>query len=298
MKPDVQERKNRKQNTTKPKKRWGKFLTATACVTALALPAWADINLVFGTYAADKPSTTVMKFKPFLSLLSQEMTAALGEQVNIKMKISKEYGESITHLVDGKVDFTRFGPASYIIAQQKNSGIEIVAVESNKGKKIFKGVIAVHKDSDIQTLSELSGLSFAFGDKMSTIGRYLSQSHLINAGITSKQLSGYEYLGRHDRVGSAVGEGRYAAGALKESTFQKLVKSGVPIRKLFEFDNVTKPWIASSEMDPTVLAAMRKVMLNLADTKALANIAKNGFLAGDDSDYDFIRKAMKHSSSF
>lgn len=278
--------------------RWVQILVATALATVMAVPAMADINLVFGTYAADKPSTTVRKYKPFLKYLSQEMTKILGEPVNIKMKIAKEYEASISHLANGEVDFARFGPASYITVKEHNADIEIVAMESRKGEKRFKGIIAVHNDCDVVSLSGLENKSFAFGDELSTIGRYLSQSHLIDAGVTSKELSGYEYLGRHDRVGSAVGEGRFTAGALKESTFNKLVKSGVPIKVLFEFENVTKPWLAASEMDPVVLAAMRQVMLETTDAEVLGSIAKDGFLEGFDADYDFIRKAMKHSSTF
>lgn len=278
--------------------RWARAFAAAALTTVLAFPAMADINLVFGTYAADKPSTTVKKYRPFLKYLSEEMTKVLGEPVKIRMKIAKEYETSITHLADGDVDFARFGPASYITVHERNAGIEIVAMESRKGKKRFNGIIAVHTDSDIRSLSDLAQQSFAFGDELSTIGRYLSQSHLIDAGVTSKELSGYEYLGRHDRVGTAVGEGRFTAGALKESTFRKLAQSGVPIKVLFEFENVTKPWLAASEMDPDVLSAMRQVMLGTKDAAVLGRIAKDGFLEGFDADYDFIRKAMKHSSTF
>ncbi len=264
----------------------------------IAAPARAEIALTFGTYAADKPTTTVKKYKPFLEYLANEMTHILEEQVTIKMKIAKDYETGIEQLITGEVDFARFGPASYVTAYQSDSGIEIVAMESKKGKKRFNGVIAVHAGSDIESLSELSQRSFAFGSELSTIGRYLAQSHLIDAGVTSQELSRYDYLGRHDRVGRAVGSGKYTAGALKEGTFKKLVASGVPIRALFEFENVTKPWIAASGMNPEVLAAMRQVMLETTDQAALKSISKDGFLEGSDADYDFIRDAMQRSSRF
>lgn len=273
-------------------------LRAAFFAVALAVPAQADVNLVFGTYAADKPTVTFRKFKPFLDYLATEMTTILGEQVNIKMKIAKEYEAGIDDLATGRVDFARFGPASYITAFERDQGINIVAMELKGGSKRFNGIIAVHADSEMQSLSELARHSFAFGDPLSTIGRYLAQSHLIDAGITSQELSGYDYLGRHDIVGAAVGEGRFAAGALKESTYKKLVKRGVPIRSLFEFENVTKPWLAASGLDPRVLAAMRQVMLNATDPQVLESIAKDGFAEGSDADYDFVRQAMQRSDMF
>ncbi|MEE9388250.1 MAG: PhnD/SsuA/transferrin family substrate-binding protein [Paracoccaceae bacterium] len=274
------------------------FLTALALTMFFAMPAMAEINLTFGAYAADKPTETVKKYKPFLNYLSQEMSLILGEQVNIRMKIAKEYETGIDHLANGDVDFARFGPASYVTVHERNSGIQIVAMETKKGKKRFKGIIAVHSDSTLQSLSELAQHNFAFGDQLSTIGRYLAQSHLIDAGVTSQNLSGYEFLGRHDRVGTAVGAGKFTAGALKESTFKKLVESGVPIRALFEFENVTKPWLASSSMDPSVLGAMRQIMLGTIDSEILNTVAKDGFVTGSDVDYDFIRDAMEHSRTF
>ncbi|MEP5153714.1 PhnD/SsuA/transferrin family substrate-binding protein [Planktotalea sp.] len=273
-------------------------LAAAFVASTFAMPVFAEINLVFGTYAADKPTTTVKKYKPFLQYLSAEMTKVMGEQVNIKMKIAKKYETGIDHLANGEVDFARFGPASYITVHERDNGIQIAAMESKNGQKRFKGIIAVHADSDLQSLSDLAGQSFAFGDPLSTIGRYLAQSHLINAGVTSQDLSGHAYLERHDKVGSAVGAGRFAAGALKESTFKKLVKSGVPIKTLFEFENVTKPWLTASGMDLKVFNAMRQVMLNTTAPDILKSISQDGFAEGADADYDFIRTAMKHSGTF
>lgn len=275
-----------------------RLLAPIAFVASSAMPTHAEINLVFGTYAADKPTETVKKYKPFLNYMAAGMTEILGEKVVIRMKIAKDYELGITHLANGNVDFARFGPASYVTVHELENGVRILAMESKQGRKRFKGIIAVRSDDKIQSLEQLAQGSFAFGDQLSTIGRYLAQSHLIAAGVTSHHLSGYEYLGRHDRVGTAVGAGRFTAGALKESTFKKLVKSGVPIRALFEFENVTKPWIASAEMKPEVFAAMQQVMLATSDPEILQSISKDGFVEGSDKDYDFIREAMKHSQNF
>jgi phosphonate transport system substrate-binding protein len=260
--------------------------------------AIAQTQIVFGTYAADKPTETVRKFKPFLSFLESKLADELGEPVTIKMKISKEYADSIDQLASGSVHFARFGPASYVTLKAKSPDAQIITMESKKGKKRFKGVIAVHTDSELSSLSDLSDLRFAFGDELSTIGRYLAQSELLEAGISGEDLSDFKYLGRHDLVGTAVGNGSFDAGALKESTFKKLVKKGVPIRPLVTFDNVTKPWIASSKMPAKVIEAMRTIMLDPKNKEKMKSIAKHGFLEGTDADYDLIRQAMKHSESF
>lgn len=274
------------------------FICAMSLQFILASAAAADVAITFGTYAADKPTAVVRQFKPFLKFLEQALQENLGEPVKIKMKVSKEYQDSIDQLVEGEVDFSRFGPASYVTAKARNPDIHIIAIESVKGKKTFKGVIAVHTDSDIRTLADLKNNSFAFGDELSTIGRYLAQSELLEVGISADELSSFEYLGRHDLVGTAVGNGSFTAGALKESTFKKLLEKGVPIRALATFDNVTKPWIASSKMSPRVINAMKAILLDPANLELMKSVSKNGMLEGDDADYDPIRNAMDQSTSF
>ncbi len=258
----------------------------------------ADISLTFGTYAADKPTVTVRKYRPFLSFLADRMSERLGEKVIIKMQIAKEYEEGIRQLAEGEVDFARFGPASYVMVKRANPSVSIVAMESKKGEKRFKGVIVVHRDSPLQSLEELKGMTFAFGDELSTVGRYLSQAELLNAGISGADLHSFAYLGRHDLVGEAVGANKYSAGALKESTYKKLVAKGVPIRVLMSFDNVTKPWLASAGLDARILQAMRDVMLASQNEEIVQRVSKNGFLAGEDTDYDLIRDAIEQSRSF
>ena len=266
--------------------------------TPIASTAHADVALTFGTYAADKPTTTVRKFRPVLKALEVALSKRLGEQVRIKTRISTTYQEAIDDMVTGEVDLARFGPASYITAKQANAGISLIAMEAVKGKKTFNGVIAVQQESTVQSLRDLPGHSFAFGSKLSTIGRYLSQTELVNHGIFARDLKRFDYLGRHDRVGMAVARGDFDAGALKESTYKKLRNKDVRLRAIASFPNVTKPWIARAGLPPRILRALREAMLGLKDKTALAAIRKSGFLEAADADFEHIRHAINQSERF
>ena len=263
-----------------------------------ATPAGADIKLTFGTYTADKPTDTVRKIKPVLRYLEASLTRRLGEPVRISTQIAKDYDKGISQLINGKVDFARFGPASYVIAKRKAAQISILAMEAVNGQKTFHGIICVSESADIQKISDLSGKTFAFGNKLSTIGRYLAQSQLLDVGINGDQLKRYEFLGRHDRVGTAVGNKEFDAGALKLSTFEKLRKKNVAIREIHRFENVTKPWIARAGLDEKVADALKNALLELSDTSVLRAIKKSGFLIGEDHDFEVIREAMKRSEQF
>lgn len=273
-------------------------LAAAIFVLVATVPAKAEISLAFGVYASDKPSAMVRQFRPILNALEKSLSELAGEPVKIRMQIAKTYEQGVIDLVAGKVDFARFGPASYIRAREADPRVEILVAESNKGKKTFNGVIAVAKDSPVQLVSELRGKSFAFGDERSTIGRYLSQLHLMRNNVRASDLRHFEYLGRHDAVGAAVGSGRFDGGALKESTFKRMVKKGVQLRAIARFPNVTKPWIARGGLSAKTKNLLRKTLLSLKDPKALKALKKAGFLEGSDEDYAGIRESILNNHQF
>ncbi len=274
------------------------LVIALALTVLLGTPAQAEIALRFGVYAADKPTDVIRQFKPVLESLEAALTKKLGQPVSIRTQVAPTYEKGIEGLVTGAVDFARFGPASYVLAKRDAPGIEILAMESKDGAKTFRGIICVPSDSPITKVSELKGRTFAFGDERSTIGRYLSQQYLLEHGVSSWDLKAYEYLGRHDRVGTAVGLKQFDAGALKESTFDKLVAKGVPIRAIASFPNVTKPWIARSGLPRDILDAIRAALLELNDTAALKVLKKDGFVEGTDDDYASIRESISTNPAF
>lgn len=257
----------------------------------------APTKLVFGVYTAEKASTVVEKYAPILSRIQANLSKRLDRDVAIKLEVAKDYVTGIENLVEGRVDFSQLGPASFVMAKKDNDELRIIAMESQGGERRFQGIIAVHQDSTITTLSELKGKRFAFGSELSTIGRYLSQAQLMDAGIHGEDLASFKFLGRHDTVGTAVAAGDYDAGALKDSTFEKLVNSGEPLRALATFDNVTKPWVAHPSLDETVFDALQGVMLEL-DGDCIGSISASGFVESGDHYYQPIRRAMAKVETF
>ena len=116
--------------------------------------------------------------------------------------------------------------------------------------------------------------------------------------IYSADLSRYDYLERHDKVGTSVGAGHFDAGALNEATFDKLVADGVSIREIARFPNVTKPWIAREGLPRRLLDMLSNALLSLDDTDILALLKKDGFVSGDDGDFADIRAAIEQNSLF
>jgi phosphonate transport system substrate-binding protein len=271
-----------------------------ATVTHLGAQA-PSVDLTFGVYTTDKPTAMYRKFTPLIQAVEESMQETLGTSVAIEVRIYKSYSTAREALVQGKVDFVRFGPASYVLAKRENPAINLLAMESKKGKKLFKGYIVVHTQSDVKALKDLAGKRFAFGDENSTIGRYLSQQALFNAGVAAKDLGKYEFLGRHDIVFRSVQLKDFEAGALKQSTFDKLnakSKQNNRLRILASFDNVTKPWVAREGLEKATQTALQRALLDMRDEVALASLKADRLVSAEDQDYDVIRKSMEASSRF
>lgn len=253
-------------------------------------------DLTFGLYANDKASQLVKSFRPLLDEIQVRFRRQSGKSIHIRMKVAKTYKQGIDDLVEGRVDFVRFGPASYIEAKTKQPQIEILAMESLNGKKFFNGVIVVHSASGIESLNQLKGTRFAFGARESTIGRYLAQALLVHEGIYAKDLDRIEYLGRHDKVGAAVAANLFDAGAIKEDSYLKMVAQGQPLKAIAVMNNVTKPWLARKGLPQRSFKALQDAILKIQDFSSLDEAT--GIVLGDDNDYQIIREAMAESKRF
>lgn len=264
------------------------------------LEAADDLTLVFGVYTSDKPTDMYRMFKPTLIALEENVARKLSRPVQIRLKVFNTYDAARKALVEEEVDFVRFGPASYVLAKKENPGLHLLVIEEQEGQYTFKGVIFTREESGIKSVGDLRGKSFAFGDPDSTIGRYLAQAFFVNAGVYSKDLSRFEHLDRHDRVVEAVVSGKFDAGVAKESSFEKMKHKGLKV--LETFDNITKPWVARSRLDPVIVSALRDGLASVKDQKVLDAMGEKttGFNAKEATDdkYDAVRVGMKKSDEF
>lgn len=255
------------------------------------------LSLSFGVYQSEKATLMYRTFTPVIEALTETMETKLQRPVDVRLFVFNSYDEGIESLASGKIDFVRFGPASYILAKEKQPGIQLIAMETESGDKRFKGAVVVRKDSSIQKLSDLRGKRFAFGDQNSTIGRYLIQAELVKAGITSADLASYKFLGRHDTVVKAVEVGDFDAGSAMLSTVEKVNAKGT-FRVIATFDNVTKPWVARKGIDKATVDAIQQSLCAIQDQAILKDLKISGFVPTSEKEFELVREGMKIAERF
>jgi phosphonate transport system substrate-binding protein len=269
------------------------FLTSASVYAAQETP----LRLHFGVYPSDRATVMYRKFSPILEAITAPIENQLKRDVDIHLTIFEDYESGIKALAEGTVDFVRFGPSSYILAEQLNPNIQLLAMELRNGKKTFNGVLVATIASGVNAIQDVKGKRVAFGDIHSTIGRYLSQSLLVDNGVTANTLHSFDYLGRHDLVAKALITGTHDVGAMKSSTYKKLCDPD-DIAIIATFENVTKPWIARAEMSKEIMDAITAALLLLTEPKEIGELGCSGFTLAKPKDYDSVRLSMQNASLF
>lgn len=70
--------------------------------------ASADVNLIFGIYAADQRVKMMWQCGTLVSAMEERMSATLDEPVFIEVDINQNYEQGVDDVTAGLVDFARF----------------------------------------------------------------------------------------------------------------------------------------------------------------------------------------------
>ena len=274
------------------------LLPALACLLATPpLTAQSPTHLTLGVYSFKKPTDVARDFAAATNELGRLLTKETGAPFQINLRVFKTYDECLDKFVAGEVDLVRFGPASYVLAKQRNDKVQLLVAEQEDGLKRCDGVIAVLSDSPIHKLEDLKGRTFAFGDENSTIGRFLSQAALVNQGVHREDLKDAKYLERHDKVFKAVEVGDFDAGAMHIATFQDLNEKN-QLRTIVTFKNVGKPWVARAGLEPRIVEATKRALCAMTSPEPLKALKVHGFQEATDEDFAMVREGMRTAERF
>ena len=91
--------------------------------------------------------------------LREYLTRTLGRPV--KLVAPDRYAETVSHLEDGTFDFACLGALSYVRSHAKLGVVPLVQRTSDRQ---FHSVFITNPASGIQSLKDLKGKRFAFGD--------------------------------------------------------------------------------------------------------------------------------------
>ena len=251
----------------------------------IAISLSAEV-LSFGAISTVNNNIMKKKLKPLMKYISKTISK------DLKFKTGFDYTDTINKFKNGEYDLGFIGPSPYVIATDTDvSSLKIIVGLNNKCNGNFHSSIIVKKDSDIETLQDLKGKTFAFGSPQSTLSYFMPMNLLKNQGI-DKELSEYVFLGKHDKVAKNVIIGKYDAGGIKGSVakkYSKYLKIIANTRHVPDFLIV-----ANKNMPDAMVAKIREALLK-PEAQKLAKFVKSsatGFRKRTHQDYMELKNIM------
>ena len=261
--------------------------------------------LKVGIIPFDKVDALKEHFKQYADYIGNKSGRPGGE-----VFVTGNYAGILQALRSDQIDCAYLNPLSYVLAVQefKDTPEHLVpiAMPYFHGSLTYKGVIFVRADSGINTLKDLKGKSFAFGDQTSTSG-YLYPAGMMKAvGIDPKTdikavnipgNSGVELVYHKQADGGATYEGGIET-AYTDTATQKVDEAKVG---QFRVIATTEPipngmFVARANLDPVTLEKLKAALANIntdpQGQAALKAIPKGGWdkmVPADDKIFDSVR---------
>ncbi len=195
-------------------------LTAAIALVAMACGGAATSGTAAPQEEAAK-STLVMAFVPSQNA-QQVLTSAgpitdyLGKEIGatIKPEVPTSYAAVAEAMTSNLVDAAWVGPLDYVISHEKN-GAEPMTKSVRKGVAGYNALIVTRKGSGINSITDLKGHSFAFGDVISASSSLYPRYWMRKNGIDpDKDLSKTTNISNQTAIAVAVCNGTVDAGAI------------------------------------------------------------------------------------
>jgi phosphonate transport system substrate-binding protein len=201
----------------------------------LALAAALLVGPVFGQGTA-KPGVLTIGFIPAedsraMVRQSQAILDIVAKHTGMKIDafVGSDYNATIEALRAGHIDVALLGPFSYVLATTV-APVEAFAitVTARSMQPSYQSIIIAGKDSNINSLADLKGRTFAFTDPGSTSGFMVPSAAFIKAGVTpEKDFKQVMYSGGHDATIVAVGSGKVDAGSVADRIYERGCAKGL-----------------------------------------------------------------------
>jgi phosphonate transport system substrate-binding protein len=230
------------------------------------------------------------------------LAAYLEQEIGatIEMTIPINYAAVVEAMVSDQVDIAHFGGFTFVQASARAGAVPLVQREQDR---TFHSLFITQPSSGINSLKDLKGHTFAFGDVNSTSGHLMPEYFMRDAKVDASVFQKALYTGGHDATALAVAHKKVDAGAMDENVYQNMVKSGQITDQQVKVFWTTPPfldyvWAARKGLDPKLTNGFSNALLKLdADTPALKPIlgflSASKYVRASDSDYARLREAAK-----
>jgi phosphonate transport system substrate-binding protein len=271
------------------------FLVAlTLTLAATAAHAQKTLEFGVGLFQPDKEKNDAT-YKPLADYLAK----ALGQPVRLR---TVDTWEGLAKsLASGETDMALMGPWGYVLANHQ-AGAEVVATILYQGKPEYFAIMVTGPKSGINSIDDMKGKTFAFGDKGSTSGYLIPSHEFMKRGIDPDKYFSKVIYTKHQAIETQVVRGELDAGAdynrnrdamiaegLIKASDSRIVWTSAPLPN--DAFAVSKDLAKDKAFAAKLVKALEGIGPLLATQKNLLPNNYTGFVAKDNSYYKPIRDA-------
>jgi phosphonate transport system substrate-binding protein len=271
-------------------------LSLVILVVAACKPQPSGTTLRVSMIPTTDPSKAVREMQPLVDYLSRRTGA------QVQMTIPTSYAAVVEALVNDQVDVAHLGGFTYVQAAQRAGVVPLAQRERDRN---FHSLFVTQPGSPIQSLADLKGHSFAFGDVNSTSGHLMPEYFMREAKLDPEVIAKAIYTGGHDATLLAVANGKVDAGALDEAVFQRLTGGGKVYPKAVRVFWTTPPffdyvWVARKGLEPALAKSVGDAFqaldpANPEQKQILDALAATKYVPVEDASYDRLRLAARQA---
>lgn len=233
--------------------------------------------------------------------LRDYLSKAMGRQVNLVAP--DVYSETISGLTDGSYDFACLGALMYVRARAK---LGVVPLVQRVADLRFHSVFITGSGSSINSLGDLKGKQFAFGDIASASAHLMPYRELKDAGVDPDRDLQVRYSGSHPATAAMVQAGVVDAGALDETVYNSMIQSGKIDKKKVRVFYISRPfvdyvYVARKDVPEAEREKFSRALLALREgsNDAILKVLRGRhFVVANDQEYATVRQIARELKMF
>lgn len=242
-----------------------------------------------GIHPLHNPKRLFEVYAPLIDLFN----AAIPD-VTFVLEASRNYDEFDKKLYAGHFDFAL--PNPYQTVNALKYGYHVFAKMGDDYN--FRGIILIRKDSEIKQITDLKGKAIAYPAPTALAATLMPQYYLHLNGIDINKDVENRYVGSQESSIMNVLNNNVAAAATWPIPWQTFSEKNPQLANQLEIkwrteQLINNSWMASENMPPELIAQVRGILLNLAQSEQgrtiLASIPISTFEAANDATYEPVK---------
>ena len=277
-------------------RQWGLLVAvlALSLVTEFTQADSGALRMGVGLFQPDKEKNDAT-YRPLAEYLGKK----LGREVKL---FTVDTWEGLAKsLASGETDIALMGPWGYVLAHH-TADAQVIATILYDGKPEYFAITVTNPKSGINSIQDLKGKTFAFGDKGSTSGYLIPFFHFQKLGIDPDTYFSKVIYTKHQAIEIQVTRGELDAGADYNRNRNAMIEQGLikaeDSKIIWQSDPLPNDAFAVSAdlfkdkmLVKQLQEALSTIGLEIKQTPNLLPAHYTGFVVKDDGYYKPIRDA-------